>query len=125
MKVGNGGLAYRVTHGRIPHHHVVYRATEIVLALADYAETARRISLRIYVHDEYFVPHKSDERAEVDTGGRLSDASLLIGYCDDFCHGTASRTRRNRSSADERTQAAQFNSNRMRERLSRLIDKTA
>src|SRR5690606_31786112 len=48
-----------------------------------YAETRRGVALRIEVDDQYALTRCGEPGAEIDRGGRLADATLLVGESDD------------------------------------------
>ena len=43
----------------------------------------RAVGLRVQVHQQRFHPLLRHGRGQVDRGGRLADAALLVGYGDD------------------------------------------
>jgi hypothetical protein len=67
-----------------------------------HADAARGVALGIHVNEEDLAIERGEAGAEVDGGGRLADATLLIHYCDDEAHsvrnlarfGHSRRTRR-------------------------------
>ena len=56
------------------------------LIVAIDAETARGIGLGVDIHDQDVATLLSQARAEIDGGGRLSDAAFLAGNRDDSTH---------------------------------------
>ena len=65
-----------VERGHVVHEHVVDRALDV--AGVD-AEPGRRVALRVEVDHQHPEPELGERRAEVDGGGRLADATLLVG----------------------------------------------
>ena len=51
------------------------------------AESTGCVPLGVEVEEEYTDSARREAGGEIDGGGRLSDASFLIGYCDDFHTG--------------------------------------
>ena len=50
------------------------------------SDAARRIGLRVAVHEEYFFLERGKRGGKVDRSGRFSHPTLLVGDCDDFSH---------------------------------------
>ena len=78
-----------IVERRVVHDHVVDRALDV--AVAD-PEPGGRVALRVEVDHQDPVADLRERGAEVDGGGRLADAALLVGDRDD--PGQASSSRR-------------------------------
>ena len=70
--VGNHRLAQR----RFADQHVIGRA--VAVAAVD-AETGRGVALRIEIDDQHALADCGECGAEIDRGGGLADAALLVG----------------------------------------------
>jgi hypothetical protein len=66
-----------VAQGRLAGQHVIGRVTP---AAAIDAETGGRVALRIKIDDQHILADGGERRAEIDRGGGLADAALLIGH---------------------------------------------
>ena len=70
----------RFAQPRLADQHVVGRALAV---LAIDAEPGRCVALRIEIDDQHMLAGRGQRRAEVDGGGGLADAALLVGERDD------------------------------------------
>ena len=75
-------------NGAVAYYKAVHRTFYLMLF---YAETARSVTLRIVVDDQHAFAKRGEKRGDIDTRGRFAHAALLVGYCNDFCHGTPLR----------------------------------
>ena len=71
---------------RLVHQHIVARQGQRVLV---HTAAHRRVALRVEVDQQHPAPRRRERHREVDAGGRLSDAALLVGYRDDLGHGSS------------------------------------
>ena len=104
LDLGAGQLAIRAQHavaaglgvdgsfgnGRLAEQHVV--DAECELALVD-ARTHGRIALRVEVDQQHALTDPGQSGGQVDAGGGLADAALLVGNAKDLGHGGASSNR--------------------------------
>ncbi|GAO25777.1 hypothetical membrane protein [Alicycliphilus sp. B1] len=63
--------------------HVVHAERELALV---HARTHRGIALRIQVHEQHALAYLGQARGEVDGGGGLAHATLLVGNAEDLGH---------------------------------------
>ena len=72
-----------VRDAALAQQHLVHGGVEAALVEPG---TRRGIALRIEVDQQHAPLHRDQARGEVDRGGRLADAALLVGHCDDARH---------------------------------------
>jgi hypothetical protein len=76
-------------HGRFAdrggfQQHVVHAQRQLALV---HARAHGRVALRVQVDHQHALPHLGQARGEVDGGGGLADAALLVGNAKNFGHG--------------------------------------
>ena len=76
MQPRHRGRHHRVAQRRFADQHVIGRA---VAAAAIDAETGRGVALRIEIDDQHALADRGQRGAEIDRGGGLADAALLVG----------------------------------------------
>ena len=76
MQPRHRGRHHRVAQRRFADQHVIGRA---VAAAAIDAEPGRGIALRIEIDDQHALADRRQRGAEIDRGGGLADAALLVG----------------------------------------------
>ena len=67
---------HRFAQRRFADQHVIGRA--VAVAAID-AETGRGVALRIEIDDQHALADRGERGAEIDRGGGLADAALLVG----------------------------------------------
>ena len=75
--------AFSVSFGKIRRGVSVARLGADFLGDAG-AEAGAGVALRVDIHDEHALSRRRNAGGEVDTGGRLADAALLVGHSDDL-----------------------------------------
>ena len=76
MQPRHRGRHHGVAQRRLADQHVIGRA---VAAAAVDAETGRGVALRIEIDDQHPLADRGERGAEIDRGGGLADAALLVG----------------------------------------------
>src|SRR6202043_289885 len=76
MQPRHRGRHHCVAQRRLPDQHIVGRAAA---AAAIDAKTGRGIPLRIKIDDQHALADRRQRGAEIDRGGGLADAALLVG----------------------------------------------
>ena len=77
------GFDTRFGHGCRLEQHVIHR--QLQLALVDPGPHGR-VALRIEIDHEHALAHFGQTSRQIDGGGRLADAALLIGDAENFGH---------------------------------------
>ncbi len=80
MQPRHRGRDHRLAQRRFADQHVIGRA---VAAAAIDAETGGGIALRIEIDDQHALADRGERGAEIDRGGGLADAALLVGQRQD------------------------------------------
>ena len=76
MQPRHRGRHHRVAQRRFADQHVIGRA--VAVAAID-AEAGRGVALRIEIDDQHALADRGQRGAEIDRGGGLADAALLVG----------------------------------------------
>ncbi len=80
MQPRHRGRHHRFAQGRLADQHVIGRA--VAVAAID-AEAGGGVALRIEIDDQHALADRRERGAEIDRGGGLADAALLVGQRQD------------------------------------------
>ena len=80
MQTRHRGCDHRLAQRRLADQHVIGRAAA---AAAIDAETGGGIALRIEIDNQHALANRSECGTEIDRGGGLADATLLVGQRQD------------------------------------------
>ena len=84
METGELGLDEGVLDADASDHHLVEGA--FLVAAGRKVQAGSGIGLRVCIDDQYLLFEHGEGGCEIDGGGGLAHAALLVRYCYDFTH---------------------------------------